>query len=85
MLANVAERIFPTLTEPLRSREEMRRLLGDDGAWNALFEEPLSELLERTFDADLERGTILTDALIGTVRAGRRSAPSARTAASSTT
>ena len=66
MLGNVAQRIFPTLTEPLRSREEMRRLLADDAAWNALFEEPLSELLERTFDSDLERGTVLTDALIGT-------------------
>ena len=66
MLANVAQRIFPTLTEPLRSREDMRRLLDDDAAWNALFEEPLSELLERTFDSDLARGTVLTDALIGT-------------------
>ena len=66
MLANVAQRIFPTLTEPLRSREDMRRLLDDDAAWNALFEEPLSELLERTFDTDLARGTVLTDALIGT-------------------
>src|ERR1700733_10448014 len=66
MLAHVAERIFPPLTEPLRSREDMRRLLDDDAAWSALFEEPLSELLERTFDSDLERGTVLTDALIGT-------------------
>ncbi len=66
MLANVAERIFPTLTEPLRSREDLRRLLDDDAAWSALFEEPLSELLERTFDSDLERGTVLTDASIGT-------------------
>ena len=62
----VAERIFPTLTEPLRSREEFRRLLDDDAAWSSLFEEPLSELLERTFDDDLMRGTVLTDALIGT-------------------
>ena len=66
MLTNVSGRIFPTLTEPLRSREELRRLLDDDVAWNALFEEPLSELIERTFDADLTRGTVLTDGLIGT-------------------
>ncbi len=51
MLANVAERVFPTLTEPLRSREQMRRLIDDDVAWNALFEAPLSELIERTFDS----------------------------------
>jgi phytoene dehydrogenase-like protein len=66
MLTNVSGRIFRTLTEPLRSREELRRLLDDDVAWNALFEEPLSELIERTFDADLTRGTVLTDGLIGT-------------------
>lgn len=66
MLGRVAERVFPTLTEPLRSREELRRLIADDAAWNALFEEPLSELLERTFASDPARGTVLTDALIGT-------------------
>jgi phytoene dehydrogenase-like protein len=69
MLARVAERLFGTLTEPLRSREEMRRLLGDDATWDALFETPLSELLERTFDSDLARGTVLTDGLIGTFAA----------------
>jgi phytoene dehydrogenase-like protein len=66
MLARVGERLFGTLTEPLRSREEMRRLFGDDAAREALFETPLSELIERTFDSDLARGTVLTDALIGT-------------------
>ena len=66
MLASVAARLFPTLTQPLREREEMRRLLDDDRAWTALFEEPLSELLERTFSSDLVRGIVLTDATIGT-------------------
>ncbi|MBV9337054.1 MAG: NAD(P)/FAD-dependent oxidoreductase [Solirubrobacterales bacterium] len=66
MLARVAERVFPTLTEPLRAREDMRRLLDDDAAWSALFETPLSDLLERTFADEGTRGTILTDGLIGT-------------------
>ncbi|MGN6872679.1 MAG: phytoene desaturase family protein [Solirubrobacteraceae bacterium] len=66
MLARVGERLFATLIEPLRSREDIRRLLDDDDAWDALFETPLSDLLERTFDSDLTRGTVLTDALIGT-------------------
>ncbi len=69
MLARVSERLFGTLTEPLRSRQEMRTLLGDDQAWDALFETPLSNALERTFDSDLARGTVLTDALIGTFAA----------------
>ena len=68
-LSNVSERIFPTLTEPLRSREDMRRLLDDDAAWDSLFETPLSDMLERTFDDDLTRGTVLTDGLIGTFAA----------------
>jgi len=66
MVSHVSERIFPTLTEPLRSREEMRRLVDDDVAWDSLFEAPLSELIERSFDSDLTRGTVLTDGLIGT-------------------
>jgi phytoene dehydrogenase-like protein len=66
MLARVAERVFPTLTEPLRSRDDMRRLIGDNDVWTAVFEEPLAELLERTFDSDVTRGAVLTDALIGT-------------------
>jgi phytoene dehydrogenase-like protein len=54
------------MTEPLRSREDMRRLIDDNLAWDALFETPLSELLERTFASDVARGTVLTDGLIGT-------------------
>ena len=66
LIARVAARVFPTLTEPLRSREEMRRVIDDDHIWDALFETPLSETLERTFASDLTRGTVLTDGLIGT-------------------
>jgi phytoene dehydrogenase-like protein len=62
----IAQRAFPTLTEPLRSREEFRRVVGDDALWDALFETPLSDLIERSFADDLTRGTVLTDALIGT-------------------
>ena len=65
-LARVAGRLFGTLTEPLRSRADTQRLLGDDHAWEALFERPLSALLERTFESDLERGIVLTDGTIGT-------------------
>ena len=66
MLSRVADRLFPTFLEPLRSRSEFRRLIDDDEAWKVLFEEPLSEVPERTFGSDVARGTVLTDALIGT-------------------
>jgi phytoene dehydrogenase-like protein len=67
--ARLAERLFPTLSEPLRTRDEVRRLVGDDGLFASLFERPLSEVLEATFADDLVRGVVLTDALIGTFAA----------------
>ncbi len=66
MTAAVGARVFPTLTEPLRSADELRRLVGDDDAWKALFERPLGELLEQRFTSDVVRGIVLTDGLIGT-------------------
>ena len=66
MTTAVAERVFPTLTEPLRSADDLRRHVGDDDAWKALFERPLGELLEERFSSDMVRGIILTDALVGT-------------------
>ncbi|MFJ8478064.1 phytoene desaturase family protein [Kitasatospora sp. NPDC094011] len=66
MTAEVARRVFPTLTEPLPTRAELRRRVGDDTAWTALFERPLGEEVERRFTDDLVRGVVLTDALIGT-------------------
>jgi phytoene dehydrogenase-like protein len=66
IIGRLAERVFPTLIEPLRSREQLRRLVDDGELWTAMFERPLSELLERSFRSDLVRGLVLTDATIGT-------------------
>ena len=49
-------RVFPTLTQPLRSREQMREIVDDEVAWRMLFEQPLSASLEWTFRSDLVRG-----------------------------
>ncbi|MBX7550782.1 NAD(P)/FAD-dependent oxidoreductase [Streptomyces sp. tea 10] len=64
--ARVAERVFPTLTEPLPTRDELRRRVDDETAWRALFEEPIGVAVEEDFADDLVRGVVLTDALIGT-------------------
>ncbi len=64
--ARVARAIFPTMTDPLMSRGEARRLVGDDRLWNAMIEDPLSRHIEASFTNDLVRGVVLTDALIGT-------------------
>ncbi|MFE0082717.1 phytoene desaturase family protein [[Kitasatospora] papulosa] len=66
MTRRVAERVFPTLTEPLPSREDLRARLDDADAWRALFEEPIGVAVEENFADDLVRGVVLTDALIGT-------------------
>ncbi|MFF8863993.1 phytoene desaturase family protein [Streptomyces sp. NPDC015139] len=66
MTARVAQRVFPTLTEPLPTRDELRRRIDDDSAWRTLFEEPIGVAVEENFADDLVRGVVLTDALIGT-------------------
>lgn len=66
MTGRVAERVFPTLTEPLPAREELRARVADAHAWSMLFEEPIGVAVEETFADDLVRGVVLTDALIGT-------------------
>ncbi|MEU9338468.1 NAD(P)/FAD-dependent oxidoreductase [Streptomyces sp. NPDC048290] len=66
MTGEVARAVFPTLTEPLPTRDELRRRVADDHAWRTLFEEPLGIAVEREFADDLVRGVVLTDALIGT-------------------
>jgi phytoene dehydrogenase-like protein len=70
-LGAVAERLAPTMLEPLRAADTLRRRLGDDETWHELVEEPLGEAIERAFDSDVLRGVVATDALIGTfARAG---------------
>ncbi|MGW1770042.1 phytoene desaturase family protein [Streptomyces sp. NPDC002073] len=64
--ARVAERVFPTLTEPLPTRSELRGRIDDEAAWRMLFEEPIGRAVEAHFTDDLVRGVVLTDALIGT-------------------
>ncbi|MFJ9722693.1 phytoene desaturase family protein [Streptomyces sp. NPDC101209] len=66
MTGRVAERVFPTLTEPLPTRDELRRRIDDEEAWRTLFEDPIGVAVEDRFADDLVRGVVLTDALIGT-------------------
>lgn len=64
--ASLARSLFPTVTEPLLTRSEARRALGDDTLWNSLIDRPIGETVAQTFRDDLVRGVVLTDALIGT-------------------
>ncbi|MFI6938820.1 phytoene desaturase family protein [Streptomyces sp. NPDC050418] len=66
MTGEVARRVFPTLTEPLPTREALRARVEDEDAWRMLFEEPVGAAVEEYFQDDVVRGVVLTDALIGT-------------------
>lgn len=61
----LAAAMFPSLLEPLVSQEDMRSQLPDED-WRDFVERPLGEVIEATFDDDVLRGIVLTDALIGT-------------------
>ncbi|OZD46407.1 hypothetical protein CH252_21600 [Rhodococcus sp. 06-1477-1B] len=65
-LAPVARAIFPTMTEPLPTADDLRERVGDDELWEALTARPLGDLLRSRLESDLARGIALTDGLIGT-------------------
>jgi phytoene dehydrogenase-like protein len=68
----MTERLWPTLLEPLRTREQAHRHVLDCGdpdaaaAWRAIVEEPIGHAIADAVRNDLVRGVIATDALIGT-------------------
>ncbi|MGE5292946.1 MAG: phytoene desaturase family protein [Micromonosporaceae bacterium] len=64
-MGRLAARLFPTMTEPLRSRAEMRGIAADDEAWEMVMERPLAGTLVRMFGHDTVRGVVATDALVG--------------------
>ncbi|EWT05581.1 FAD-dependent oxidoreductase [Intrasporangium chromatireducens Q5-1] len=65
-MGSLAERLFPTVLEPLQSRDAVRELVGEGELFDALTTRPLAALLEELVTDDTVRGVIGTDALIGT-------------------
>ncbi|MGC0369798.1 phytoene desaturase family protein [Microbacterium sp. SLBN-111] len=65
-LLPLARAVFPTMTEPLPTADEVRAQLDDDELWEAVTERPLGQLLRASLESDLVRGIALTDGLIGT-------------------
>ena len=65
-IAEFAERIAPTLLEPLRTRSELKELVGIPDVWDFMIEKPIGEIITSRFKNDVVRGVVLTDALIGT-------------------
>ena len=67
MQERLASVLWPSMTEPLVSRDEMRDRLNDDGkrAWQSIVEEPLGQVIESRISSDLIRGLVFTDGKIG--------------------
>jgi phytoene dehydrogenase-like protein len=65
-VAQFAERIAPTLLEPLKTRSQLRKQIDLDSTWQYLVEEPIGKVITERFANDVVQGVVLTDALIGT-------------------
>jgi phytoene dehydrogenase-like protein len=68
----VTGRLWPTLTEPLRTRRDARRHVLSSGdpdaasAWEQTIDGPIGDAITSAVGNDLVRGVMATDALIGT-------------------
>jgi phytoene dehydrogenase-like protein len=62
----MAQVLWPTVTEPLLTRSQVKARLGDDELWDAIFERPIGDFIEKRLSDDLVRGVVVTDAIIGT-------------------
>jgi phytoene dehydrogenase-like protein len=68
----VTARLWPTLTQPLRTRSDALRhvLAGGDpdarAGWQSMMEQPIGTAIVDAVRSDLVRGVMATDALIGT-------------------
>ncbi len=68
MEKSIAEVVWPSLVEPLKSRTDFRRSLQtaqQREAWDSFVEQPLGAVVERIIKHDLVRGLVFTDAKIG--------------------
>lgn len=61
----LAKKLFPTVLEPLPTEREVISLVGEE-SWREFFKEPIGKTIANTFNSDLVRGVVMTDALIGT-------------------
>ena len=65
-VAEFAQKIAPTLLQPLKTRSELKKEINLPEIWDYLIERPIGEEICKRFENDLVRGIVLTDALIGT-------------------
>lgn len=68
----IAQVLAPTMLEPLKDQGEIKSMLDqiDPAAWNDFFVKPIGQTIDESFESDLVKGIVLTDALIGTFSDG---------------
>ena len=65
-VAEFAQKIAPTLLQPLKTRSELKDQIDLPDVWDYLVERPIGQEIDNRFNNDLVKGVVLTDALIGT-------------------
>jgi phytoene dehydrogenase-like protein len=65
-IALLAERIAPSMLQPLKSSAQLKQEIDLNETWKYLMERPIGEVIRERFSDDIVRGVVLTDALIGT-------------------
>ena len=65
-VALFAQKIAPTLLQPLKTRSELKAEINLPQTWDYLVEKPIGFEIDKRFNNDLVKGVVLTDALIGT-------------------
>ena len=65
-IAVLAERIAPSMLQPLKNAAQLSEEIGLSKTWKFLMERPIGEVICERFSDDIVRGVVLTDALIGT-------------------
>lgn len=65
----LAQKLWPSVTEPLMTRSEVKSVVGNDELWDEFIEKPLGEVIERDIIGDIARGVAYTDGIIGTFSA----------------
>ena len=62
----VTSALWATLLQPLCTRAQARRHVGEDASWRLMVDEPIGHAIAECVEHDLVRGVMATDALIGT-------------------
>jgi len=62
----LAKKLWPTVTEPLMTRSEVKSLVANTELWDRFIERPLGNAITHYLAGDVSRGVALTDGLIGT-------------------